>query len=114
MEAVLEASKPDIVLILGGMTLLTPNDMFDLQWDLLAIFNPILTFSQSDTGITDLGFCQKWINSVMACCHIQHWPQWIKLCKHYSFDWGLCQNAKDSLAPLVSILNIYWSYDSYS
>ena len=72
MEAVSEGSKPDIVLILGGITLLNQNDMFDLQWNLLAIFNPILTFSQSDTGIADLGFCQKWINSVMAYCHIQH------------------------------------------
>ena len=69
MEAVSEGSKPDIVLILGGITLLNPNDMFDLQWNLLAILNPILTFSQSDA---DLGFCQKWINSVMAYCHIQH------------------------------------------
>jgi len=44
MEAVSEGSKPDIELILGGMTLLTPDYMFDLQQDLLAIFNPILTF----------------------------------------------------------------------
>lgn len=30
MEAVSESSRPDIELILGGTTLLTPNDMFEL------------------------------------------------------------------------------------
>lgn len=29
-EAISESGRPDIELILGGTTLLTPNDMFDL------------------------------------------------------------------------------------
>jgi len=75
-------------------------------WDLLAIFKPILTFSQSSARIAALGFVRSGLTRLWPVLKMSHatLTSLDQALKAFLIRLGF---ATDSLASVDSILNIY-------